>query len=248
MSAAVAADECAEDRIDEREQGLASALEGGDDQHQRPSMADGWPSAVHPHHGEAAEQAGNDEEQAGLERGRRRVGEIDHRQRREPADPERAEELRPQMRDDRDGDSVDRPHAEGDEERGDDGDWRAEPGDALQEGREHPSESDDDEQVVATEAGDPLAQRVVSAGLIGDLVEQQRRPDHIENEDGVPDALRARDGNRLPRCGEGEQGHGRSREHPHGPRLRCCPAQQDQKDQEHHDRQERRDPAQEIDR
>src|SRR6187397_2958564 len=95
------------------------------------------------------------------------------------------------------------------------GHWRAEPGDALQEGREHPSESDDDKQVVATEACDPLAQRVVSAGAIGDLVEQQRRPDHIENEDGIPDSLRARDGNRLPRCGEGEQGDGRSREHPH---------------------------------
>ena len=84
------------------------------------------------------------------------------------------------MRDDRDDDGVDRPHAEGEEKRGDDGNGRAEPGDALQEGREHPTQSNDDKQVVAAKADDALA-HIVSPGLIGVLVEEQRRLNHKEN-------------------------------------------------------------------
>ncbi len=243
-----AARERAEHRADQRDQRLAAALQGGDDEHQRPGMPDGRPPAVHPHDGDAAEQAGNDEEQRRLEGGADRVSQIDDRQGREPADAERAEELRPHVRDGRDGYGVDRAHAEGDQEGRDDRDWRPESGDALQERREHPSERDDDEQLVAAEAGDALAQGVVAARLVRDLVEEQRRPDHVQDEDRVPDTLRAGDGDGFPRRRKSEQRHRRGREHSHGPGLRRLPPQHDQQDQQHDDRQQRERPVDEIDR
>jgi hypothetical protein len=182
-----------------------------------------------------------------LERRRRRVCEIDHRQGREPSDSERTEELGPQVRDDWNRDRVNRPYTEGDQERGDDGDRSAETGNALQERREYPAESDNDEQFVAAEARDPLPKGVITAGLIRDLVKQQGRPDHVEDENCVPDALGARNGERLPRRIEYEQGHGRGRKHSHRACLRRFPTQRDQKNQEHRHRQKREGPVKEID-
>ena len=213
-----------------------------------------WRIAGHlpyPDHRETAQNARDDEQQARLEGRGDRIGQIDHGGGCKPAHPQRAEEFCPQMRDQRNDHRIDWPDAEGDEERCNDGDRGAEPGDALQERGKHPAQRDDDEQFVAAEPGDALPQRVIAAGLVGDLIEQQRRPDHIEDENCVPDALGAGDGDGREGRRKGEKRNDRGGEHAHRPGLRCRPAQDDQKHQQHDDgqqgeNQERNRPSTEI--
>jgi len=137
---------------------------------------------------------------------------------------------------------VDRTHAECDQQGRDHGDGRAEAVYALQEGREHPAQRHDDEQFVAGHQLDAAPQGVVSARMAHHVVEQQGRPDDIQDEQRVPDALGRSHRQRIQRRRERQDRDGRCDEDPGRAGLLRGPAHGHHQDNQRDDRQRRKQP------
>jgi hypothetical protein len=116
--------------------------------------------------------------------------QVDHREGGQPAHRERAEHVRPGVADQRDGHRVDGTDAQRQQERRDHGDGGAESSDPLEERGEHPAEGQHQEELVVAELLDTTPERDEGPRTVRDPVQQERRPDDVQDENGVPYSLR----------------------------------------------------------